>query len=203
MSFFGLNRPEYVPAPELALAELAWSLTSPTIQKQLREFAPKGVAFGNRGNKPNKQTLQTKPNEGSSEFEALASALSELLALDESQSAVATRVLCDELEVYASQKTTRSTAAPLSLQMALLQDRRGITGKANPSNISLILEQIYSLGKGEGTAATCLLGAFENGCGNGLPSWIDAVVLKILPEPSRLAMEEIRGDTPVAPTRLA
>ena len=65
MSFFGFNRPEYIPTPELALSELAWSLVPPSVIQELRSSAPRGIAFGSRGNTSKTPPVYTKPKSDS------------------------------------------------------------------------------------------------------------------------------------------
>ena len=46
MSFLGLNRPEYIPLPELALSELVWSVFPSELRAAAKELSPRGLAFG-------------------------------------------------------------------------------------------------------------------------------------------------------------
>ena len=189
MSFFGFNRPEYIPTPELALSELAWSLVPQNIVQERRSLAPRGVAFGSRGNASKTPPMYTKPEPGSTEFSAFLQQVKSTLSLSDDDASTVARVLLSELELFGSQKASRSIAAPLSLPLAFLQERSGVTGKQNPANIALILEQIFALGQGNKDAATCLLDAYGSKAHKGFPDWIDGTIAGLLPQASLSAIQ--------------
>jgi hypothetical protein len=53
-SFFGLNRPEYIPSRELFMSELAWSLAPGGSPRRIDpEFGPAGLAYADLGTRKN------------------------------------------------------------------------------------------------------------------------------------------------------
>ncbi|WP_125182719.1 hypothetical protein [Minwuia thermotolerans] len=193
MSFLGLNRPQYVPSPELFVSELAWSLVDDTARQALASGdAKNGLAYTSRGAKPQKAgILFTRPEKGSGPHDRLGDALDVKLNLGPSASRHAAEVLLDELEAISSNRATRATVVPLTGLLSLLQDRRGISGQRNPPNIALILEQLFALGGTEGTAAGAWLRGVSPAHGAGIPGWLDEVLGEIVPPEVRPALEEL------------
>ena len=122
--------------------------------------------------------------------------MKDTLSLNDADAVAVSRVLLSELELFGSQKASRSVAAPLSLPLALLQERSGVTGKRNPANIALILEQAFALGQGENSAATCLLNAYTGNAGKGLPGWIDETIASLLSQSGNAALQSLSTSPP-------
>lgn len=183
-SFLGLNRPEYVPSRELFMSELAWSLTAGGSPRQIdRGFGPAGIAYRERVAKKRTGIAETRPSRGDERFEAVSNILKDRLGLSSDEEAtVATTILLHELEAPASAGATRSAATPLTIDAALLQDRRGVTGKNNPANIALILEQMYALGGGNSSVAQQWAGAILGAAPSGLPAWVSQAMKALVPE---------------------
>ena len=201
-SFFGLNRPEYVPSRELFMSELAWSLTDGRSPRRIDpNFGPAGIAYADRGARRNPGIETTRPEPNDPRFSAVSAILKEKLRLRSNEEAHATTsILLEELEAPASAGATRSVATPLTIDAALLQDRRGVTGKNNPANIALILEKMYTLGGGSvsvsGEWARAMLGAGPS----GLPAWVSEAIAEIVPtgfrESARQLVHDPEGSRP-------
>lgn len=182
MSFFGLNRPEYVPLPELALSELIWSTVPDSLKEPVRNLSTRGLAYGTMTTRPAKGIEYTKPAQGSDQFDKLSSATASLFGKDTTFGNEITSQVLSEIEVLGGPKAKSSAVSPLTLPLALLQDRKGITNKSNPANIAAIIEQIFALGAGSETAAKCLLDAYKTGGSSGLPVWLQDLT-PIIPPP--------------------
>lgn len=196
MSFFGLNRPEYIPATELFMSEAAWSLATEKSRKQLGlTLAPNGLAFGSRATHKNDKVHSTMPFRDEEEFELA----SQQIAVRFGQAPEVGRGILDtllnEIENYASEKSIRSTAIPVTIAASLMQDARGITGKQNPVNVAQIIEKIYAAGGGRKSAATSWVGALNEAEPAGLPDWIEDALEKALPAECTTALSEIKFNT--------
>ncbi len=194
-SFFGLNRPEYIPSRELFMSELAWSLVPGGSPRRIDpEFGPAGIAYSDLGSRQNSGIETTRPIEGDERFGEMSNTLKEALRLRSHEEATAaTAVLLSELEAPSSAGATRSVATPLTLEAAFLQDRRGITGKNNPANIALILEQMYALGGGKATVSVRWAKALVEAGPAGLPDWARQAIVDIVPQPFRVSARELSG----------
>ena len=165
------------------MSELAWSLTPGGSPQRIDpNYGPAGIAYSDRGTRKNSRIKTTRPESSDRRFCAVADLLKDSLRLQSKQDAVdATSILLEELEAPASAGATRTVATPLTIQAALLQDRRGVTGKNNPANVALILEQMYRLGGGcvsvSGRWASALLSAGPA----GLPVWASDAIAEIVP----------------------
>ena len=73
----------------------------------------------------------------------------------------------------------------------LLQDRRGVTGKNNPANIALILEQMYSLGGGSVGVSRNWASAVRCAGPSGLPDWAGKAIAALVPDGFRKAAREL------------
>ena len=182
-SFFGLNRPEYVPSRELFISELAWSLTPDKSPRRVDpDYGPAGITYADRGAKKRKGIATTRPKRDDPRLSSVSAILKERLHLKSNEEAnTATSILLDELEAPASERATRVLATPLTIDAALLQDRRGVTGKNNPANVSLILEQMYKLGDGCASVAGMWAGATRSAGPSGLPAWAGEAIAEIVP----------------------
>ena len=192
-SFFGLNRPEYVPSRELFISELAWSLTpgkSPL--KIAPDFGPSGITYADRGARRKAGIETTRPESGDPRFSMVSAVLKEKLRLRSNDEAnTATSILLDELEAPASERATRALATPLTIEAALLQDRRGVTGKNNPANVSLILEQMYKLGGGCTSVSGMWASATRDAGPSGLPKWASEAIAEIIPTGFRESAQQV------------
>lgn len=198
MSFLGLNRPEYVPSPDLALTELVWSAMGGEAREVLKKIAPKGIAFGANSKVRGNKYLYTKPLSDEDSYSELGKLAAQLLNGQRSiQQSDFVDVFLEELEVFGGQRAKSSMASPLTLELALLQDRRGITGKKNPSNVALILEQIFLLGGHEGNAAACLVEAYHRGGCHGIPDWLPEFSNKILSKEVQELVRQFREQRPL------
>lgn len=184
-SFFGLNRPEYIPSRELFMSELAWSLTPEGAPHLIdRELGQGGLAFNDRSSKKTANVKTTRPLLEDERFVTISAGLMEDLGLRSKEDAnAATQVLLHELEAPSSAGATRSVATPLTLHAAFLQDRRGVTGKKNPANIALILEQMYAMGGGAATVAGQWAKAQIESGDSGLPKWTSEAIAGLVPAP--------------------
>lgn len=192
MSFFGLNRPEYVPATELFMAELAWSVTSDDVRKAISaSIAPDGLAFGSRETHKQGKAHRTRPLRHTAAYQEASQSIAKRFGQGEQVGAGILDTLLDEIESFASEKSLRSTAIPVNLASSLLQDRRGITGKANPANIAQILEQIYGVGGGHESAAIRWICALRDAAPTGIPNWIDETLGMVLPAECETALTEV------------
>lgn len=189
-SFFRLNRPEYLPTAELALSELVWSgLPSGKVAGFKRDH-PNGFFFGSRSTKEDSSAFPIKPENGTERYNLFLKNLQARLGLsDMDEKAIVAEALLHELEVFGSQKTNRSVAAPMTVKLALMQDAKGVTNKKNPPNIAGIMEQFNSLGGGTEAVAALLLHAYRSANGAGLPEWVDFAANALLP----LASQDVAG----------
>lgn len=201
-SFFGLNRPEYVPSRELFISELAWSLTPGKSPHRVDpDFGPAGITYADRGARKKAGTATTRPESGDPRFSTVSAILKEKLRLRSHEEAnFATSILLDELEAPASERATRALATPLTIEAALLQDRRGVTGKNNPANVSLILEQMYKLGDGCASVSGMWAIATRDAGPSGLPKWAREAIAEIVPavfrESARQLVDRIEYSEP-------
>ncbi|WP_125133692.1 hypothetical protein [Falsiruegeria mediterranea] len=185
-SFLGLNRPEYIPSRELFMSELAWSLAPPHCASKLDEGGgTKGIVYSVRNvTKPGNRVdpFQTRPKMGDERFLEVASVLEQQLGIRKAEDRdVAVRCLLDDIEAPTSRNSARTTATPLMIEAALLQERRGVTGKDNPANIARIVEQMYALGGGSRSAASQWVGAVNGAGQGGIPAWAVEAIKVLLP----------------------
>jgi hypothetical protein len=193
MSFLGLNRPEYVPIPEVFISAIAWSLAR---RKERVEFIvggepADGLAYARRdaGAKQTKMVTATSmPKQGDERHDALVASLVSSLQIDASKAVEAAKVILQEIEVRAG-GSLRSAAVPLTLELALLQDVPGVTGKKNPANYALLVEQFFTLGGGKGRAADLWLGSLNDAKVGAVPGWLNDAVKVLIPAGCTTAAE--------------
>ena len=192
-SFFGLNRPEYIPSRELFMSELAWSLTTEGSPRRIDpDYGPAGIAYDDRGTRNNSGLATTRPESTDLRFRMISTVLRERLGLQNDEEAqIATSVLLGELEAPASAGATRSVATPVTIEAALLQDRRGVTGKNNPANIALILETMYALGNGNGSVSGKWAQVLFDAGQSGLPIWARDAITEIVPTSFRDSVQQL------------
>ena len=192
-SFFGLNRPEYIPSRELFMSELAWSLIPEGSPRRIDpEYGPAGIAYDDRGARKNSRLATTRPEPTDLRFHMISTVLKERLGLQSDEEAKnATSVLLEELEAPASAGATRSVATPVTIEAALLQDRRGVTGKNNPANLASILETMYALGDGTGSVSGKWAKALIDAGQSGLPIWARDAITEIVPANFRDSVQQL------------
>lgn len=155
-----INRPQYVPFPELFLSEIAWRLAdlpgwTKNIEIQDRETGNNksmGIGLVFSSNIENEITkklvfVATRPDITPNYLRVWVRALEDnrfnFLAGEQSDSA---RSVADAMRGIQVDKSKRQAATPLSPHIALLQNRQGVFGKESPIDIGLIIEQIFALG---------------------------------------------------------
>lgn len=196
VSLLGLNRPEYPPSRELFMSELAWSVDR-AIDSEDKKSAKKpdfaGYAYGELSSRAKAGFEFTKPGPESRKFEQLCNVLVESRrARDRDAAAKMVSILLEELEAPYSNKALRSAATPLSVETALLQDLRGITGKKNPANLALNLEKMYALGGGKSSVAACWTSAVMSSAGGSLPTWIRDFYAIVAPAHVEAVVEKVK-----------
>ncbi len=164
------------------MSELAWSIYRASGERSERRPGFAGYAYRELSSKKVKDFEFTLPVESSDKHDQLRSFI---LGIREARSDEDAKRIVDillfELEAPYSNKALRTAATPLGLQTALLQDLRGITGKNNPANLALILEQMYALGGGKASMASQWASAMTEAQGGGMPGWIDEFYAQVLP----------------------
>lgn len=198
-SFLGLNRPEYVSAPELLVSELAWSLVATDTRREL--VGKTGLAFGTRETSRTGTTSLpielTGPDTRSGE---LVEFMRDLLECSPTEAQRAATLLASEIENFASGGSKRSTAVPLTPGLALMSNSIGVLGKRNPANIAGILEQMNALGGGTHNVAHQWFSAFSEAGGKGLPGWMVEAEQGLLHDTAKAALEGIHQSPTTAGT---
>lgn len=198
VSLLGLNRPEYPPSRELFMSELAWSVERAGKQRQEKKPDFAGYAYGELSARAKAGFEFTRPKVGSEKFEQLCAVLlSNRKARDRDGAAKIVSILLEELEAPYSNKALRSAATPLSVETALLQDLRGITGKKNPANLALNLEKMYALGGGRASVAAGWTSAVMSSSSGGLPEWIQDFYAVVAPNDIERVVETVKLHGPV------
>lgn len=194
MSFFGLNRPEYIPATELFMSEVAWSVASEESRKAISDaLAPNGLAFGSRATHKTDKVHTTKLSKNDAQYAKVSGLIAERFGREPEDGRGILNTLLDEIENFASERSIRSTAIPVTLAASLMQDARGITGKQNPVNVSQIVEKIYAAGGGQATAATRWVDALKEAGPYGLPEWVEDALKEAMPIECQPALSEIQS----------
>lgn len=193
-SFLGLNRPEYPPLRELFMSELAWSIHRAAGDRTERRPRFAGYAYRELSSKKVKDFEFTLPGGHSEKYDELRSYILGIReARREEDATRIVDILLSELEAPYSNKALRTAATPLGLETALLQDLRGITGKNNPANLALILEQMYALGGGSASMAGQWASAVTAAESAGMPDWIDEFYAQVLPSDLADVVKSVRS----------
>lgn len=203
--FFGLNRPQYASTPEVFLSSLAWSSVGVSSGKPRIDASRKpyqGVVYErvSRAKKGGRDVLETAPYKGDESWQRLVSALGQEFQFDEDSSATrSASVLVGDLIGNVPAQAQSKAIVPLNLVTALMQDVPGMMGVANPPNFAAILERMYQLGGGVGSAASRLLRAYDamaenDDAGDG---WFDEVTLAMAPSDIKTFIGH-RGETCLA-----
>ncbi len=146
-----LKRPQYPSSPEILLSALAWSVV------ERPSSAPEaGLIYVRKESKAKRgvQIRQTKPKDG----DELASFTAALLnagvrTKDGGLPSLVVDAIADSLVGVRSDKGVGYTSSAIGLCGALLQDPIGGLGAANPPNFANLLNTMYALGGGSGSAA--------------------------------------------------
>jgi len=148
-----INRPQYVPYPEMFVSSLAWNLA----QDSLPGWTIPNEKGGNKiGLIYETSTLTREPAKLSyfptrpdTDVNEVAKWLVNLSQADIRFGAFeqdGARSIADALKGVTIEKSTRQAATPLSPFIALLQNAEGVYGKPGAPDIGSTIEQIYSLG---------------------------------------------------------
>jgi hypothetical protein len=141
------NRPEYVSSPEGYLTALAWNRRKldrtaiPSNQKVALVFKKRG------GNASILTHYTTYPFPGNEIVWANAVASSGIEVDGKSEQLEI--AIVDSLAGINIADANSQAAIPLTVNLALLQDRFGMTGKQGSADVGQILEQMFALGKGD------------------------------------------------------
>ncbi|WP_159308997.1 hypothetical protein [Spiribacter roseus] len=196
--FFGLNRPQYASTPEVFLSSLAWRSVGATSGKApvgSGDGAHQGVVYARvtRPTKGNREIRETAPRDGDQNWEMLVSALGQEFQFEgDSSASRAASVLVDDLIGNVPARAQSKAVMPLNLVTALMQDIPGMMGVANPPNFGSILERMYQLGGGDGSAADRLLRAYGAMAGShdGRDSWFDDATRAMAPTEIKRFVDE-------------
>ena len=169
-----MNRPEYVSAPEGLLTAISWGVHDVTNMNQ-----GKKTALVYRGEPRIAKTLDfvfTAP-EGEEELSKWSDALNTQGLVSEGDQVKLGRAIADAVAGVQVTAGKSRSATPMSPNLALLQNLRGMLGKAAPAEMAVILEQLYRLGK---DVATSEAGTHSNTVSS---QWLAAVDLRMEQDP--------------------
>ena len=169
-----------IQVPEIAISQLVWS------KCQGPEVSKRWVYDSKKGSPP-KQIKQTKPLPNDLSYEQLKKEFSKRYDICELESQNLVEVLLSEVKTSTTKISERMAAVPLNLQLALMQNLRGLTNQSNVPDIALKLEQINHLGDGKETVVNQLLDAYQSS--NGLPQWLNEATEIILPKELRMVLD--------------
>lgn len=155
----GLRRPEYVPSVEVVLSELigllvhadsrCWIVDSESQNERDLSSKKVGLVYESLDDsRPgNVRLVQTRPISGQHVSKWLDEIENSGFTLEEDTDGLMFAVaLFDSLRGPKAKEAKRRIVLPLSPALAMLQDARGLSGRKNPPNTALIVEQIYRLG---------------------------------------------------------
>lgn len=170
-----LPRPEYPAAPELLLASLAWRHFS---LPDLEETGGKPIALTYRPDTQRMSSRLTFRSTEPTEAQMLDwenSLRSAGLDWTNGQTGLVGRSVAESILGIRTTKARGQAAIPMTPRLALLQNARGMTGKQNPANYGLVIEQLYAQGNGVGPSATA--------------QWLNAVDLRMKTDPLLSAID--------------
>lgn len=148
-----INRPQYVPNPEMFISALAWRLAEEKIPgwSKGKQKGEKNIALVYETNLLVKEQrylkyVETRPD---AEMDGLAGWIEDLSRhnlrfTDHPENGA--KSIADALRGVVIEKSTRQAATPLSPSIALLQNGRGVFAKNSVTDLGLVIEQIFSLG---------------------------------------------------------
>lgn len=178
-SLLGLDRPEYIPHPGGILSSLAWS------RAELGGVCPPPVqflAYAPTVGAGEEKYIYTKPSKKNGRLDRLAAVLmTGVEGADKDGGVAAAKAFRDEIEVRGSSKSKRSSVVPLNWKMAIMQDPRGLTGKAGPANIPKIFDQLGYLGGAGCSLSDMFCKMLIEHKDAGVPSWLDEASTAMLP----------------------
>ena len=140
-----LNRPQYVPASEGYLSLLAWSLfpdANPKVDGLKKAYRYRFEMFKQSKGLKIVRTDAVSDNR-LSEFGQLLEK-NGLITAEDSQ--LLASAVSSSLVGVSSKKSNFRPSAPVSLALALAQNKEGIHASSNPPAIAEILESIYAIG---------------------------------------------------------
>jgi hypothetical protein len=141
-----MNRPEYVPMPELLLSSLAWNLSEFSPQDEIDGVKKPALVYRKwKGESKTLRFYETAPSEAFMEpwIEALRTARIEVNFHEH----ILGQAMADAITGVKIPNANAQSAIPMSPNTALLQNATGLLSKKNPPDIGLIIEQLFSLGK--------------------------------------------------------
>lgn len=201
--FFPLNRPEYVVNPELFQVALAWQCMGKVTDDSGKKSA---FAYTREGSDPKSMSItRTKPvgpHAGTNAENAYFESLAEELGLTPEKGRIVGEAIANSLAGIKSPKAKGQCALPITLQTALLQDTRGVSGKPNPSNLGLNIDVMYWLGGGKkhASASEAWWTLQASLSGDFASSWIAKVTSDhILQKSVKQALENACNDESVRP----
>lgn len=139
----GLSRPEYAASPEMLLSALAEKIFQYKVN--VDSPLPIGLVYHARQKSSAKKLtiLETMPDSSTEEWQGFVADAG--LKSDENQELLGMAVL-ESLKGVQSEKAKSVAALPLTVNLALLQNARGMQGKTGPADYGAILQQMFSLG---------------------------------------------------------
>lgn len=196
--FLGLNRPQYANMPEILISSLAWSLVEGTNRgEKLSLVLEEGgeafdaVAFDSYGHATSSMKIgYTRPGAPSKRWERLLDVIAETFDLPEKEAGDAAQLLVNDLRALRPTKSKTFAAIPLDATAALLQDRSGLLRTPGPANYAAIIERMFVLGGGRGSAARPMVEAMK-GEGAGHPNWLASALREMSPEYTAVAVDRL------------
>ncbi|CTQ63496.1 hypothetical protein [Roseibium album] len=203
--FLRLNRPQYANMPEILVSSLTWGIVerardreSVSLKVDGNEEPYEAIAFDRYDiSKPKNLRIGfTRPRQDTERWEKLVESLRSDLDIPAEQAKVAAEILLDDLRALRPAKAKSYAAVPVSLGTSLLQDRSGLLRTPGPANYAAILERMYVLGGGEGSASRKLVQLF-GGEGETITPWLDdaleAGAPEFLAEAKKVIISECEG----------
>lgn len=170
-----LNRPQYVPAPEVLVSALVWGLgkwTYPNDETQGSRF---------RGRGPTKAGIVNTAPESTGEIATFAGALRKSGLQTEAQDSILVEAVIRGVTGVTSQKAKAFPVSPMTTHLALGQTLRGVLGANNPPDLGGVLESMFALGAPSGSV-------------DAQPSpmasmWVDAATSRVRADPVLRAID--------------
>lgn len=175
-----LPRPEYPGGPEAFLTAVAWSAVGDPAFKDRGSAKTLGLAYLSEVTRETRtiDLVETHPARGDQPagMEKFELALAEAGLASEAGAGPA---IAYALRGTRPEKGYTIPASPLTRHTSLLQNSVGLTRKANPFNVALMLERIYALGAGPG-AGNETVGS----------RWLHAMQVRLENDPLLAAIDE-------------
>jgi hypothetical protein len=181
--FFGLNRPEYLPAPEVILSSLIWSEALNGASGLGGEFDD-GIIY----KRSSSANVSSKVFEVFSEthhgrWNSAEDIIGEHFDLDPKYSKKALHIFSEDLVGTVAAKSKAKPIVPITLLAALFQDMQGLTSKKNPFNVAALVQRIFEIGGGQGSLSEKIVRTM-NKKGNDFTGGeiVDRILSEIAPE---------------------